>query len=219
MSQAARGAHLAAWGVLVVGGVAILVPMAVVVAGVLAVPPPALGWSGPMDLGRVGGTLSLVVAVVVVDVAVLLPVALVVAVRAPRLRTTVSTLTLVPWLAPPIALVVGVAVAPEVVAAWSHAGALGLVPVYALWTVPFAYRVLDAGLRRTDARDRYEAALVAGADTSAALLGIVLPGLRRSLLVAALLTGTAVLAEQAFATLMLRPLLPVLPVALLGGPG
>lgn len=199
--------HAGAWVVLVLGAAAFLLPL-VLIAAAVAGESTAAYVPLPADLtGRIGSGLVLIGAVIVLDLAILLPLALVVALRAPHLRTAVTTLTLVPWLAPPIVLIVGVAVAPEQVANWFASGIFGLVPVYALWTVPFVYRVLDAGLRTSEARSGYEAALVAGSARATAIVRIVLPGIGRTLLAAALLIGATVLGEYAFAAMLRRPTL------------
>ena len=66
--------------------------------------------------------------------------------------------TLLPWVIPPIALVVGVAATFRATVPWFLASDFSLVPFYALWAMPFTYRALDAGLRAISARTLYEAA-------------------------------------------------------------
>ncbi len=152
-------------------------------------------------------SLLLVVAAIAINLALLAPVAVITAVRAPRLRPVVTTLTLLPWIAPPVALVVGVVATTESSAPWYPTSAFSLVPFYALWSMPFTYRVLDAGLRQLDARTLFEAGRALGATPAVIVLRVLLPGMRASLVAAAGLTAATVLGEYAFAAMLAQPTL------------
>jgi putative spermidine/putrescine transport system permease protein len=155
-----------------------------------------------------GGTTGLLVGgAVLVNMVLLVPLALVTTLRFPRLRPVVAALTLLPWIAPPIALVVGVVGASESAAPWLLTNVLALVPFYAMWAMPFTYRVLDSGLSQLGARRLYEAGRGLGASRRTMLTRVLLPGMRSPLLAAVGLTAATVLAEYAFASMLVQPTL------------
>lgn len=153
-------------------------------------------------------SLQLAFLAIVLNLALLLPLAIVVEVRSPHLRPVLAGVTLLPWLIPPIALVVGVAATFRVAAPWFLASPLSLVPFYALWAMPFAYRALDNGLVAMHARTLVEAGRSLGASLPVIIGRILLPNLRASMVAASGLTAAMVLGEFAFASLLLKTTLP-----------
>lgn len=145
---------------------------------------------------------------IVLTLALLVPLAIVTEVRAPHLRPVLTALTLLPWVVPPIALVVGVAVTFRTGAPWFLASVFSLVPFYALWAMPFTYRALDAGLQALNARTLYEAARSMGAPLGTIIFRVILPNMTASIVAAAALTTALVLGEFAFASLLLKETLP-----------
>lgn len=161
------------------------------------------------ELWRSAGlSLALAGCAVLLTLGLLLPVATVVELRAPRLRPAVTAVTLLPWVVPPVALVVGVAETFRAVAPWFLASPFALVPFYATWALPFTYRALDAGLRSIGARTLVEAARSLGASWPTVLLRVLAPNLTASVVAAAGLTAATVLGEFAFASLLLKQTLP-----------
>ncbi|GCB51633.1 transmembrane component of thiamin ABC transporter [Streptomyces sp. NL15-2K] len=77
-----------------------------------------------------------------------------------------------------------------------------LVLAYVVMALPFVYRALDSGLRAIDVRTLVEAARSCGASWPQALVGAVLPNLRRALLNASFLTLALVLGEFTVAQLL-----------------
>ncbi|MBU6147566.1 MAG: ABC transporter permease subunit [Actinomycetales bacterium] len=164
--------------------------------------------SDPMTLRAAWISLTLALLAVALNLALLVPAAIVVEVRAPQLRPLLVGLTLLPWVVPPIALVVGVAGTFRLTAPWFLASTYSLVPFYALWALPFTYRALDAGLRAFNARTLYEAARVLGASLPVVIARILLPNMRASITAAGALTIAFVFGEFAFASLLLKSTLP-----------
>ncbi len=150
----------------------------------------------------------LAVLTLALDLALLLPLAILAEIRAPRLRPVLSAVTLLPWVIPPIALVVGVAATFRTVAPGFLTSPLSLVPFYAVWAMPFTYRALDSGLRAINARTLVEAARSLGASLPTVLLRVLVPNLSASLVAASGLTAALVLGEFAFASLLLKTTLP-----------
>lgn len=168
--------------------------------------------SDPQVLSAARTSLILVVLAIIVNLALLLPLAIVTEVRAPRLRPVLTALTLLPWVIPPIALVVGVAATFRATVPWFLASNLSLVPFYALWAMPFTYRALDAGLQAIGARTLYEAARSMGASLGTIVFRVLLPNMRAAIVAAAGLTAAMVLGEFAFASLLLKTTLPTVMV-------
>jgi putative spermidine/putrescine transport system permease protein len=164
--------------------------------------------SDPRMWQATGVSVGLAVATVVVTVVVLVPPTLYAEVRAPWLRPWLGAATVVPWVVPPIALVVGVAASFRSVWPTFLTSPWSLVPFYAIWSLPFTYRALDAGLRSINARTLVEAATSLGQSVPAAVVRVVFPNLLTSLVAAAGLTSALVLGEFAFASLLLKRTLP-----------
>lgn len=179
------------------------------------------GWSAaglwtavtdPQVLSATRTSLLLVVFAIIVNLALLLPLAIVTEVRAPRLRPVLTAVTLLPWVIPPIALVVGVAATFRATVSWFLASNFSLVPFYALWAMPFTYRALDAGLQAIGARTLYEAARSMGASLGTVVFRVLLPNMRAAVVAAGGLTAAMVLGEFAFASLLLKTTLPTVMV-------
>jgi putative spermidine/putrescine transport system permease protein len=145
---------------------------------------------------------------IIFNLVILIPLAIVTEVKAPRMRPLLTALTLLPWVVPPIALVVGVAATFRTGAPWFLASVYSLVPFYALWAMPFAYRALDAGLQAIGAKTLYEAARSMGASLFLIIFRVLLPNMTASIIAAAALTSAMVLGEFAFASLLLKETLP-----------
>lgn len=162
----------------------------------------------PQVMSATWTSVQIVALSIVLNLVILVPVAIVTEVRNPALRPLINALTLLPWVIPPIALVVGVAATFRVAAPWFLASTLSLVPFYALWAMPFTYRVLDAGLQAINARTLYEAARGMGASFPTIIFKVILPNMRASMIASAALTAALVLGEFAFASLLLKSTLP-----------
>lgn len=153
---------------------------------------------------------SLIIAVLttMLILVLLIPVAVTVEIKAPRLKPWITGVTLIPWVVPPIALVVGVAGTFRNVWPSYLVSPLAMVPFYALWAMPFTYRSLDAGLRAINARTLYEAGVSLGASPVTVLRRVLVPNLVAAVFASAGLTVAMVLGEFAFASLLLKETLP-----------
>lgn len=141
--------------------------------------------------------------------AIMMPTALWVNTRAKRFRSIVEVATMLPYVVPPIALVVGAGGAFRDFAPWFLRSDYSLVPFYVILAMPFTFRSLDAGLRAIDLRTLLDAARSLGASTPRAFLRIVLPNMKSALSGAGFLTVTVVLGEFTIASLFLKPTLPL----------
>ena len=188
------------------------------------VPTILLGWStlfdnwtidaltNAFDDPQFGTTLwlsvRLALGAIVLTLALLLPTAMWVHLRIPKARGLVEMLTVLPYVVPPIALVVGVIGAYRGTAPWFFNSRYSLIPFYAILAMPFTYRSLDAGLRAIDLRTLVDAARSCGAGWRTTTFRVLVPNLRISLLTSAFLTATVVMGEFTMAALMGKQTLP-----------
>lgn len=220
-----RRGSLVRWALILVVALYFVVPMlAMARFSFQAVPVIRLGWGTLLDRWSLGGleqalseptfrsstwtSTKITALTILVDLALLLPLAITVELHAPRLRGPLTAVTLLPWVVPPIALVVGIAATFRSLAPWFLASPLSLVPFYALSAMPFTYRALDAGLRAIGARTLHEAARSLGAGMPTVIVRVLVPNLGASIVAAAMLTGAFVLGEFTFAALLLKTTLP-----------
>lgn len=171
------------------------------------------------DPGAIATTrlsVTLAVLTVLLTFILLLPLATYVEIFAPNFKPVLTGITLLPWLVPPVALVVGVAATFRPTVPWFLQSPYSLVPFYALWTLPFSYRALDSGLRMMGARTQYEAATSMGSGWLRFFFRVVIPNLKTAMLVAAVLAFALVLGEFAFASLLLKQTLPTYLVVIQG---
>jgi putative spermidine/putrescine transport system permease protein len=154
-------------------------------------------------------SLKLGLLTVVLTLVLMVPTILWVNLVAPRLRNAVEIATMLPYVVPPIALVVGAGGAFRDFAPWFLRSDYCLVPFYTILAMPFTYRALDTGLRSIDLRTLLDASRSLGASPPRAIYEAVLPNMRSSLIGAGFLTVTVVLGEFTIAALLLKPTLPL----------
>ena len=205
MAAVARGGTVWRWVVLLVTAVYFLVPLwaALRFAGVSAF---------ASVVGEPGFTASLALSVrlavitTLVTIVLMLPTAVYVHLRLPKLRRLLEGITILPIVIPPVVLIVGVlAIAPGFIKSTS----LLLALEYVILAMPFAYRAIDAGLRALDLKTIVEAAGSLGASWLGTLWRVLLPNLRTALLSATVLTVALVLGEFTMASLALYQTFPV----------
>lgn len=138
----------------------------------------------------------------------LVPTAYWVHLRASHLRSLVTLVCVLPFVVPPIVLVVGLL---DVFhrQTWFLSTPQFLVPGYVVIVLPYVWFSLDAGLRAIDVRTLSEAAQSLGAGPVRALVQVILPGLRAAILAGTLLTLAIVLGEFTMASLSLFNTFPV----------
>ena len=123
--------------------------------------------------------------------------------RAPRLRPAVALLCVLPFIVPPVVLVVGLLDVYRGAPEWFIATPQFLVAGYVVLAFPYVFFSLDAGFRAIDVRTLSEAAQSLGAGWLTTLVRVVLPNLRAAALGGALLTFAIVLGEFTMANLSL----------------
>jgi putative spermidine/putrescine transport system permease protein len=205
MAALARGGTVWRWVVLLVTAVYFLLPLwaALRFAGVTAFGS-VIGESG--FTSSLALSVRLAVITTLITIALMLPTAVYVHLRLPRLRRLLEGITILPLVIPPVVLIVGVlAIAPGFIKSTS----LLLALEYVVLAMPFAYRAIDAGLRALDLKTVVEAAGSLGASWGSTLWRVILPNLRTALLSATVLTVALVLGEFTMASLDLYQTFPV----------
>jgi putative spermidine/putrescine transport system permease protein len=146
---------------------------------------------------------------VVLSIALIVPTAYWVRLRAPRLRPIVEFVTLLPFVIPPVVLVFGLIRSysrPPLPFTNTDVGSSALlVFAYIVLSLPYMYRSVDSGLRAIDIRTLTEAAQSMGAGWFTILVRIILPNLRVALLSGAFLSLAIVIGEFTMAVYLARP--------------
>lgn len=163
----------------------------------------------PRFLGSLVYSFVIGLITVVLSIALIVPTAYWVRLRAPRLRPIVEFVTLLPFVIPPVVLVFGLIKAfsrPPLPLTNTDIGSSALlVFAYIVLSLPYMYRSVDAGLRAIDIRTLTEAAQSLGAGWFTILVRIILPNLRVALLSGAFLSLAIVIGEFTIATYLARP--------------
>ena len=125
--------------------------------------------------------------------------------RLPRLRPVLAFMALVPFVVPPIILVVGLLkfYKDTLSAPFWYLGNpyWFLTTAYVILAFPYVYFSLDAGFRAIDVHTLTEASLNLGASWRTTLLRVILPNIRAAALSAAFLTLAIVMGEFTIASL------------------
>jgi putative spermidine/putrescine transport system permease protein len=166
-------------------------------------------FTDPGTAQSMGLSLQLTLLTGLLALGAIIPVAVLAELFAPRLKPVIMAFTLLPWLVPPVALVVGVAATFREVAPWFLSWPLSLSFFYALWVLPFTYRAIDGQLRLIGAKTLYEAAQSVGSSTPVFIWKVILPSLKPALFVSSMLIIALVIGEFTFAALLLKETLPV----------
>ena len=213
------------------GRVAILTVLLVYVLGPLAaaawfvVYTPALHKFSLAPFGQIFGaagfltsvrmTFFLALLTIVIEFILLVPAMLAIRLHLPKLRAVIESISMVPLIVSPVALVAGV----STVLGWglndqgtwlyqldanlqNQSFPLILPLVYAMLALPFAFRALDAGLRAVDLKTLVEASRSLGASWPVTLYRVILPNLRTGLLSGAVLTLALVFGEFTIASIL-----------------
>ena len=150
------------------------------------------------------------VETIVISLVLLIPTVYWVHLRLPRLRPVLSFLALIPFVVPPIILVVGLLDVYRGTPEWFYARPYGfLVAAYVILAFPYVYFSLDAGFRAIDVHTLTEAAQSLGANWRWTLLRVILPNIRVAALGGAFLTLAIVMGEFTIASLAAFDTFPI----------
>ena len=139
---------------------------------------------------------------IALSLALLIPTVYWVHLKLPRLRPLIGFLALVPFVVPPIILVVGLLDFYKGSPQWFYAQPYGfLVAAYVILAFPYIYFSLDAGFRAIDVHTLTEASQSLGATWRTTLFRVILPNVRTAALAGAFLTLAIVMGEFTIANL------------------
>jgi putative spermidine/putrescine transport system permease protein len=122
--------------------------------------------------------------------------------KVPKLRPVIAFLALIPFVVPPIVMVVGLLNVYRGAPSWFYAQPWGfLVAGYVILAFPYMYFSLDAGFRAIDLHTLTEASQNLGASWGMTLVRVILPNIRAAALAASFLTLAIVMGEFTIANL------------------
>jgi putative spermidine/putrescine transport system permease protein len=160
---------------------------------------------------KLSGLLAL--ETIVISLGLLVPTAYWAHLKLPKVRTYIEFVTILPFVVPPIILVVGLLQLfnNDLHAPFWYLGHpyTFLVSAYVVLAFPYVYRSLDAGFRAIDVHTLTEAAQSLGASWQTTFLRVILPNVRQAALSAAFLTLAIVMGEFTIASLSLFNTFPV----------
>ncbi|MHB1510668.1 MAG: ABC transporter permease [Acidimicrobiales bacterium] len=138
---------------------------------------------------------------VAVGVVLMVPTVFWVHLRLPRFRPAMELIAVLPFVVPPIVLIVGI-IAFLHPLTWLIGRPEVLALIYVVFALPFLFRSLDAGMRAIDLKTLTEAAQSLGASTFRTLMTVILPNLRAAIIGGALLTVAIAMGEYTVASLL-----------------
>ncbi len=145
---------------------------------------------------------------VLVSNLLLVPTAFWVHLRLPKLRPVMDFVSVLPFVVPPIVLIVGIIpFLQPFTFIYSRPEVLPL--IYVVFALPFLYRSLDAGLRAIDLKTLSEASANLGSSTFGTLVRVVLPNLRQAIISGSLLTVAIGMGEFTISSLLSFNTFPV----------
>jgi putative spermidine/putrescine transport system permease protein len=122
--------------------------------------------------------------------------------KLPRLRPVLGFMALVPFVVPPIVLVVGLLNLYKGSPAWFYDKPYGfLAAAYVILAFPYMYFALDAGFRAIDVHTLTDASHSLGASGPTTLIRVILPNIRVAALGGSFLTLAIVMGEFTIASL------------------
>jgi putative spermidine/putrescine transport system permease protein len=202
-----------AWALFIIGALYFIVPLIATFEVSMRAKPFLAAYTNSFADQRFPSSVlySFVIGVitVILSIALIVPTAYWVRLRAPRLRPVVEFVTLLPFVIPPVVLVFGLIRAfsrPPLPLTNTDIGSSALlVFAYIVLSLPYMYRAVDSGLRAIDIRSLTEAAQNMGAGWFTILVRIILPNLRVALLSGAFLSLAIVIGEYTIASYLARP--------------
>ena len=139
---------------------------------------------------------------IAISLVLFVPTVYLVHLKLPRLRPVLAFLALIPFVVPPIVMVVGLLKFFKGTPNWFYAQPWGfLAGAYVILAFPYMFFSLDAGFRSIDVHTLTEASQSLGARTSTTLLKVILPNIRAAALAGSFLALAIVMGEYTIANL------------------
>jgi putative spermidine/putrescine transport system permease protein len=139
---------------------------------------------------------------IAIGLALFVPTIYLVHLKVPKLRPVLAFLALIPFVIPPIVMVVGLLSFYKGSPTWFYAQPWGfLATAYVILAFPYMFFSLDAGFRSIDVHTLTEASQSLGASWLTTLVKVILPNIRAACLAASFLTLAIVMGEFTIASL------------------
>jgi putative spermidine/putrescine transport system permease protein len=139
---------------------------------------------------------------IAISLAIFVPTIYWVHLRVPKLRPVIASLALIPFVVPPIVMVVGLLRTFKGTPNWFYQQPWGfLAAAYVILAFPYMFFSLDAGFRSIDVHTLTEASQSLGAKWTTTLFRVILPNIRSAALAASFLTLAIVMGEFTIANL------------------
>jgi putative spermidine/putrescine transport system permease protein len=139
---------------------------------------------------------------IVISLAIFVPTIYWVHLKLPRLRPVIAFMALVPFVVPPIVMVVGLLKVFKGTPSWFYQEPWGfLAAAYVILAFPYMFFSLDAGFRSIDVHTLTEASQSLGARWPTTLFRVILPNIKAAALAASFLTLAIVMGEFTIANL------------------
>jgi putative spermidine/putrescine transport system permease protein len=149
---------------------------------------------------RVSALLAL--ETIVIALLLFVPTVYLVHLRLPKLRPVLAFLALIPFVVPPIVMVLGLLNFYKGSPSWFYAQPWGfLATAYVILAFPYMFFSLDAGFRSIDVHTLTEASQSLGASWTTTLVKVILPNIRAAALAGSFLTLAIVMGEFTIASL------------------
>jgi putative spermidine/putrescine transport system permease protein len=149
---------------------------------------------------RVSAMLAL--ETIAISLALFVPTVYLVHLKLPKLRPVLAFLALIPFVVPPIVMVVGLLNFYKGAPSWFYAQPWGfLAGAYVILAFPYMFFSLDAGFRSIDVHTLTEASQSLGASWPTTLFKVILPNIRAAALAGSFLTLAIVMGEFTIASL------------------
>lgn len=147
-------------------------------------------------------SLGMALAAVVLGLVVIVPAAYWAYLRVPRAHGWVEFISILPFVVPPIVLVLGLVRLYG--QGWGPLSArpVLLMAAYGVVSLPYLFRSIDNGLRSLDVAALTDAALILGASWPLVLWRVVLPNLRTAILGGAFLVFALIMGEYAISSML-----------------
>jgi putative spermidine/putrescine transport system permease protein len=144
----------------------------------------------------------LAVETIVISLIIFVPTIYLVHLKLPRLRPVIAFMALIPFIVPPIVMVVGLLRTFKGTPDWFYQKEWGfLAASYVILAFPYMFFSLDAGFRSIDVHTLTEASQSLGAKWPTTLFRVILPNIRSAALAASFLTLAIVMGEFTIANL------------------
>jgi putative spermidine/putrescine transport system permease protein len=144
----------------------------------------------------------LAIETIVISLLLFVPTIYLVHLKFPKLRPVVASLALIPFVVPPIVMVVGLLRTFKWTPHWFYGQPWGfLATAYVILSFPYMFFSLDAGFRSIDVHTLTEASQSLGAKWTTTLVRVIIPNIRSAALAASFLTLAIVMGEFTIANL------------------